>query len=87
MHPGLPTTRGVLSPARHIGAFVAKVNAGGTGLGYLTYLTAHTGIAPWNTLTALAVDSAGNAYLGGWTNDPNFPIHSGGLQLRCSGQH
>ena len=33
----LPTTAGVLSPDG-IGAFVAKVNAGGTGLGYLTYI-------------------------------------------------
>lgn len=36
-YTNLPTTAGVLAP-NGIGAFVAKVNAGGTGLGYLTYI-------------------------------------------------
>lgn len=36
-YTNLPTTPGVLTP-QGIGAFVAKVNAGGTGLGYLTYI-------------------------------------------------
>ncbi len=36
-YTNLPTTPGVLTP-NGIGAFVAKVNAGGMGLGYLTYI-------------------------------------------------
>ena len=80
----LPTTAGVLSP-NGIGAFVAKVNAGGTGLGYLTYLGSGQGgsspyLNPQNTLYTIAVDAAGNAYLAGQTIDPNFPATPGSFQ-------
>jgi uncharacterized protein (TIGR03437 family) len=80
----LPTTAGVLSPSG-IGAFVAKVHAGGTGIGYLTYLgSGQIGYSPYltseNTLYAIAVDAAGNAYLAGQTIDPNFPATPGSLQ-------
>jgi uncharacterized protein (TIGR03437 family) len=80
----LPTTAGVLSP-NGIGAFVAKVNAGGTGLSYLTYIgSGQIGnspyLAPENILYAIAVDAAGNAYLAGQTFDPNFAATAGSLQ-------
>ena len=80
----LPTTAGGLSP-NGIGAFVAKVNAGGTGLGYLTYIgSGRVGNSPYfaseNFLNAIAVDAAGNAYLAGQTFDPNFPATAGSLQ-------
>jgi uncharacterized protein (TIGR03437 family) len=80
----LPTTPGVLSP-NGFGAFVAKVNAGGTGLGYLTYISSGTyeagaGTIPVTTLYAIAVDAAGNAYLSGQTDDPNFPTTAGSYQ-------
>ena len=80
----LPTTAGVLSP-NGIGAFVAKVNAGGAGLGYLTYIgSGRVGNSPYfaseNFLYAIAVDAAGNAYLAGQTFDPNFPATAGSLQ-------
>jgi uncharacterized protein (TIGR03437 family) len=80
----LPTTAGVLSP-KGIGAFVAKVNAGGAGLGYLTYIgSGRVGNSPYlaseNRLYAIAVDAAGNAYLAGQTFDPNFPATAGSLQ-------
>ena len=80
----LPTTAGVLSP-NGIGAFVAKVNAGGTGLGYLTYIgSGRSGSSPYftpaNVLYAIAVDAAGNAYLAGQTFDWNFPATAGSLQ-------
>ncbi len=80
----LPTTAGVLSP-NGIGAFVAKVNAGGTGLSYLTYIgSGEVGnnpfFAPENTVHAIAIDGAGNAYLTGQTFDPNFPATPGSYQ-------
>ncbi len=70
--PSLPTTPGVLAP-NGLGAFVAKINAGGAGIGYLTYLgpggTQGDVYYTWNTLYAIAVDAAGNAYLGGQTTN------------------
>ncbi len=77
----LPTTAGVLSPTG-IGAFVAKVKAGGSGLGYLTYLGAGAiGNSPFltaaNTLSAIAVDALGNVYLAGRTFDAKFPATAG----------
>jgi uncharacterized protein (TIGR03437 family) len=80
----LPTTAGVLTP-KGIGAFVAKVNAGGTGLGYLTYIgSGNVGGAPFgsadNIVYAIAVDAVGNAYLAGRTDDPNFPGTPGSYQ-------
>jgi uncharacterized protein (TIGR03437 family) len=86
----LPSTAGVLSP-KGIGAFVAKVNAGGAGIGYLTYIG--SGLAgnlqvpatALNTVTAVAVDAAGNAYLAGNTLDPNFPSTAGSYQSAGQG--
>lgn len=93
---GLPTTSGVLQP-NGIGAFVAKVNAAGNGLDYLTYLgTANyvpggvgPGSNPVNLVSAIAVDSEGNAYLSGSTADPDFPVTAGAFQtaLASSGSY
>jgi uncharacterized protein (TIGR03437 family) len=67
----LPATTGALSTTG-ADAFVAKINAGGTGLGYLTYLSRGNPYA-----FAIAVDASGNAYIGGSTEDPNFPTTPG----------
>jgi uncharacterized protein (TIGR03437 family) len=80
----LPTTPGAFVP-NGIGAFVAKVNAGGTGLGYLTYIgSGDAGGPPFgaaaNTVYAIAADAAGNAYLTGQTFDTNFPATPGSYQ-------
>src|SRR5580698_1720109 len=82
----LPTTSGALAPTG-LGAFVAKVSAGGTALEYLTYLSTtqtmsvgSTSYAVESLLSAIAVDAAGNAYLAGITDDPNFPATPGSLQ-------
>jgi len=85
----LPTTTGALLPGG-FGAFVAKVNSGGTGLSYLTYLSpGQIGFDQrWfasSSLSAIAVDTAGNAHLAGATNDPNFPATPGSLQPVFSG--
>jgi uncharacterized protein (TIGR03437 family) len=81
----LATTSGVIQP-KGIGAFVAKANAAGTGLSYLTYLGAGQNQSPMspsitagNIVNAIAVDAAGNAYLGGFSSG-SFPTTPGALQ-------
>ncbi|HEY2858397.1 MAG TPA: SBBP repeat-containing protein [Terracidiphilus sp.] len=65
-------------------AFISKLNASGTALLYSTYLG---GSAIADTLHqqgdyghAIAVDSAGNAYITGWTYSANFPVTAGTFQ-------
>jgi Beta-propeller repeat len=50
-------------------AFVAKFNPAGSALVYSTYLGGSSG----DLGAGIAVDSAGNAYVTGGTNSPNFP--------------
>ena len=57
----LPTTAGVLGPTGS-GEFAAKISAGGQGLSYLTYLNAS--ISTGTSGSLIAVDTAGNAYIG-----------------------
>lgn len=51
-------------------AFVARLNATGTGLGYSTYL----GGSGTDVGNGIAVDGAGSAYLVGTTSSPDFPV-------------
>ena len=53
-------------------AFVTKINPGGSALVYSTYL----GGSSYDEGYGIAVDSAGNAYVTGNTNSPNFPTAS-----------
>lgn len=67
----LSTTASVVQPG-HAGAndgFVAKLNAAGTAFVYLTYL----GGSRNDYINAVAIDSAGNAYVAGQTHSGNFP--------------
>jgi uncharacterized protein (TIGR03437 family) len=85
----LPTTAGAFKTSG-IGAFVAKVNAAGTSLGYLTYIgTTNYVLTPFsnpaNRASALAVDAAGNAYVAGATTDPQFPATQGAFQTAYHG--
>ncbi len=93
----LPTTAGVIQPtSAPLGTggsylqawrgFVAKFNpvasAGGASLFYATYLG---GLAT-NTsdyLSGIAIDSAGNSYLVGYTNSKDFPVMSGAFGTVC----
>jgi hypothetical protein len=50
-------------------AFVSKLNPGGSALVYSTYL----GGSDSDYGQGIAVDSAGNAYVAGYTESPNFP--------------
>ncbi|MDR3706807.1 MAG: SBBP repeat-containing protein [Capsulimonadaceae bacterium] len=62
-------------------AAVSKVNSTGTGLVYSTYL----GGNGQDGANAIAVDSSGNAYVGGFTESSNFPTTSGAYQRSLSG--
>ncbi len=56
-------------------AFVTKLNATGDSILYSTYLGGnHSAL---NYAYGIAVDSAGNAYVTGGTNAPDFPIKNG----------
>jgi hypothetical protein len=50
-------------------AFVAKLNAAGSAFGYSTYLGGST----QDSANAIAIDSAGDAYVVGSTSSSNFP--------------
>ncbi|MCU1235482.1 MAG: hypothetical protein JWP63_3449 [Candidatus Solibacter sp.] len=65
-------------------AFVSKINPAGTALVYSTFLglgMSSIGAAqpPFSNM-AIAVDAAGNAYVGGATGDPSFPVTPGAFQ-------
>jgi uncharacterized protein (TIGR03437 family) len=81
---GLAGTPGALL-AGGTGAFIVKVNAAGTGLVYLTVLGAGTGAEATDTVSAIAVDGAGNAYISGSTSDPAFPATAGAFQSAFAG--
>lgn len=76
IEPNPPTTSPFSSRA-----FVAKLNSTGTALVYCTYLSG----SGFDEGTGIAVDSAGNTYVGGWTNSTNFPITSGAFQTTIVG--
>jgi len=60
-------------------AFVSKLNAGGSGLVYSTYL----GGAGSDGGSGIAVDSVGSAYVTGGTTSSNFPITSSAITGSC----
>ena len=78
---GLPTTTGCLL-GKGVGPFVAKVAAAGNAMDYVTYIAAGNYFA---SVSAVAADSAGDAYLSGSTSDPSFPVTAGAYQTKLSG--
>jgi uncharacterized protein (TIGR03437 family) len=62
-------------------AYVAKLNAAGSALVYLSYLGGSNNDAG----TAIAIDNAGNAYVTGFTDSPNFPLAGGPTQSKFGG--
>jgi hypothetical protein len=80
-----PTTpgaysRGCASCGRGLpDAFVTKLNPTGSALLYSTYL----GGGAKDYGYGIAVDSAGDAYVGGYTTSFSFPTTSGAFQERC----
>lgn len=59
--------------------FVTKLNPTGSGLVYSTYL----GGSATNQGVAIAVDSAGSAYVTGNTNSADFPVTLGAYETFC----
>jgi uncharacterized repeat protein (TIGR01451 family) len=57
-------------------AFVLKLSPDGKSLVYATYL----GGDGSDTATGIALDTAGNAYVSGWTTSSNFPTTAGAAQ-------
>lgn len=64
-------------------AFVTKLNASGTGLVYSTYLGGSGAFG--NVSNAIVIDSAGNAYVAGYTSSADFPVTSGAFQTTLKG--
>ncbi|HEV2352564.1 MAG TPA: choice-of-anchor D domain-containing protein [Terriglobia bacterium] len=65
-------------------AFVSKLSADGSTLIYSTYLGGDLSrYVAINQGNAIAVDSAGDAFVGGTTTSPNFPVTSGAFQAQC----
>ncbi len=73
-----PVTTGAYQTLNH-GAYtvtVSKLNPTASALIYSTYLGGSSG----SICEGLAVDSAGNAYVAGYTSDLDFPVTSGAFQ-------
>ena len=62
-------------------AFVTKLNPAGSALVYSTYL----GGAGVDAGRGIAVDAAGNAYVTGTTNSPDFPTTAGAFDTTLNG--
>jgi hypothetical protein len=69
------------SPAGSYDAFVTKLNAGGNGILYSTFL----GGSSDDGGTAIALDSSLNLYIAGSTSSSNFPVTSGAAQTGFGG--
>ena len=79
-----PTTAGSFDTTYNGGnndTFVTKVNPGGTGLGYSTYL----GGTSFDIGGGVALDGAGNAYVTGYTGSTNFPTTAGSFDRTYNG--
>jgi RHS repeat-associated protein len=78
-----PTTSGAFQTTYggNFDAFVTKLNAAGSAPVYSTYL----GGNDLDFGLAIAVDSAGSAYVTGWLNSTNFPTTLGAFQPTFGG--
>jgi hypothetical protein len=82
-----PTTAGVSQTAYGGGecdAFVAKLNPGGTGLVYSTYLGGSERDNDYASGGGIAVDAAGNAFVTGHTQSDDFPTKNAWHPTRLS---
>ena len=77
-----PVTSGVFQTTTKsdFTGFVTKINPAGSALVYSTYLGGNN----VDFLAAIAVDGSGNAYVGGYTQSPDFPVTPGAFQTNFS---
>jgi hypothetical protein len=61
-------------------AFITKLNPTGSALVYSTYLGGSGGDQGGDGASCIALDSSGNAYVGGVADSPNFPVSSNAFQ-------
>ena len=78
----LNSTGIVTEPAQ---AYVLKVNAGGSGIDYGPVLLGHSAAGLQSVGFGIALDSLGDAYVTGMTNDLNFPVTAGAAQTTYGG--
>ncbi len=80
--PDFPTTTGTIQTYNGSGRepFVAALNTTGSQLVYSTYLGGSNGDGAY----AIAVDSASNAYVTGYTNSVDFPVTSGAARTELA---
>jgi Bacterial Ig-like domain (group 3)/Beta-propeller repeat len=79
--PDFPTVNPLQPTFGGVGdAFVAKINATGSGLVYSTYLGGNN----VDSGNSIAVDSAGNAYVTGSATSTDFPTTPGAFQTVCN---
>ena len=75
------TTPGAWVPTKASGAFAIRLNPAGQVV-YSTFLE-NTAVGSLTSGTAIAVDAAGNAYIGGSTADASFPTTNGAYLTNC----
>jgi len=80
-----PVSAGAIQPANanqfnSSNAFVTAFNATGTGLLYSTYLGGSGNQNGGDSAAGIALDSSGDAYIGGATNSTDFPVTAGAYQ-------
>jgi hypothetical protein len=88
MNPFQPSCAGGCANGGDV--FVAKLNPTGSALVYSTYLGGSddelpAGSIATNLSTAIAVDSAGDAFVAGTTRSPDFPTTAGAFQTNYGG--
>jgi Beta-propeller repeat/IPT/TIG domain len=82
--PTLGTFSGYIGalPVGTYQAFIMKINTSAVGLASLTWATRFGG-SDWNFAYAVAVNSAGQAYVTGYTTSFDFPTIKGAAQPGC----